>query len=68
MKKHILFLSFSIISSIVYTQSWTNSNVLFGDNNVIEIQSTIDVTGNIYSIGYFTSTVETNSGLILNTF
>ena len=58
----LLFLTQEIIS-----QSWVRSTILFSDNDINEIQSAISSDGSVFTLGYFSGTLESKSGILLNT-
>ena len=61
MKIKILILSLALFTSNLTAQSWIRSNILIGNSDLTEIQSTTDENGNIYVLGFFTGTVSGGS-------
>lgn len=55
-----------LFSLSIQAQSWIKSNVILGNNDLTEIKSSVDENGNVYSLGFFTSTVSA-SGFELTT-
>jgi hypothetical protein len=58
MKTKLIFLILTLVCTKNYAQSWTKSNILIGDNDLTEISSVVDENKNIYSLGFFSGTVE----------
>ena len=68
MNKIYLSLLIILLSVNSKAQSWTLSNILFGAGDITEIQSANSSDGSIITLGHFTETIESTSGISLSTY
>ncbi|MFH0757928.1 MAG: hypothetical protein V2B15_11625, partial [Bacteroidota bacterium] len=68
MKKNILFLAFFLIPLGIIGQAWTYSNKISSTEDIIAINSSVDINGNVYIFCHFYGSLTAPDGEVFDSY